>query len=89
MAKNDDDTALYVVRVEGGSRRDAVPDNAQSVALSDGLFLVRTNATQSQLYHAVKRRTQPEALFVARLDGAPKFKGMADGSLKWVRSASG
>jgi hypothetical protein len=85
MAKNDDDISLYVVRVEGGSHPDAVPDKTESITLSDGLFLVRTSATQSQLYHAVKRRTQPEALFVARLDGAPKFKGMADGALKWVR----
>jgi hypothetical protein len=85
MAKNDDDISLYVVRVEGGSRTDAVPDKTESMTLSDGLFLVRTSATQSQLYHAVKRRTQPDALFVARLDGAPKFKGMADGALKWVR----
>ena len=86
MAKSDDDTHLYVVRVEGGSRPDAVPGKSESVKLSDGLFLVRTSASQSRLYHAVKRRVQPEALLVARLDGAPKFKGMADGALKWVRA---
>jgi hypothetical protein len=88
MAKDDDDAALYVVRIEGGSSQDAVPDNTESMVLSEGLFLVRTSATQSQLYHAVKRRTKPDALFVARIDGAPKFKGMADGALKWVRSGS-
>jgi len=88
MTRKDDNIALYVVRVVGGSRPDAVPHKTESAALSDGLFLVRTSATQSQLYHAVKRRAQPDALFVARLDGAPKFKGMADGALKWVRAAS-
>lgn len=77
MPKNDDDMSLYVVRVEGGSRPDAVHDKTESMTLSDGLFLVLTSATQSQLYHAVKRRAQPEAPFVARLDGSPKFKGMA------------
>lgn len=88
MAKNKSTDALYVVRVEGGSRSDAVPAKTESMTLSEGLFLVRTSATRSQLYHAVKRRVQPDALFVARLDGAPKFKGMAEGALKWVRGAS-
>lgn len=85
MAANDEDAGLYLVRVEGGRRSDAIPDNTESMTLSEGLFLVRTSATQSQLYHAVKRRAQPDALFVARLEGDPKFKGVADGALKWVR----
>jgi len=69
-----DNVVFYVVRVEGGSRPDAIPDKTESIGLSEGLFLVHTTATQSQLYHAVKRRAQPDGLFVARLDGAPKFK---------------
>lgn len=88
MGKNKSTDALYVVHVEGGSRADAVPAKTESMTLSDGLFLVRTSATRSQLYHALKRRVQPDALFVARLDGVPKFKGMAEGALKWVRGAS-
>ncbi len=84
MTTNDED-GLYLVHVEGGRRPDAIPDTTESMTLSEGLFLVRTSATQSQLYHSVKRRTQPDALFVGRLDGIPKFKGMADGALKWVR----
>jgi hypothetical protein len=33
----------------------------------------------------VKRAAQPEVLFVGRLDGNPKFKGMTEGALKWLR----
>lgn len=88
MAASDEDAGLYLVRVEGGRRPDAIPDSTESQILSEGLFLVRTSATQSQLYHAVKRRTQPDALFVARLEGDPKFKGMAEGALKWVRQGN-
>jgi len=84
MTTNDED-GLYLVHVEGGRRPDAIPRHDGKQTLSEGLFLVRTSATQSQLYHSVKRRTQPDALFVGRLDGIPKFKGMADGALKWVR----
>jgi hypothetical protein len=85
MTTNDEDAGLYLVYVEGGRRPDAIPDKTESMTLSEELFLVRTSATPSQLYHSVKRRTQPDALFVGRLDGIPKFKGMADGALKWVR----
>ncbi|HUU25160.1 MAG TPA: hypothetical protein VMW68_06295 [Methyloceanibacter sp.] len=86
MATQHENSSLYVVRVEGGKQPDAIPEKTENVRLSDGLFLVRTSATQSQLYHTVKRRAQPDVLFVARLDGAPKFKGMTDSALKWVRS---
>lgn len=55
--------------------------------LSGGLWLVRTALTQSKLYHLVKRVAKPDALFVGRLDEPPKFKGMAAGSLKWLRMA--
>lgn len=61
-------------------------DDPGLLPLADGLFLVRTAETRSELYHAVKRRTEPEKLLVAPLDGAPKFKGLAEGALKWVRA---
>lgn len=57
-----------------------------SQELSDGLFLVRSERTLSRVYHAIKRQL-PEgtALIVAPLSESPKFKGMAEGALKWVR----
>ena len=30
-------------------------------------------------------QAQPDALFVGRLDSLPKFKGMEEGTTKWVR----
>lgn len=54
--------------------------------LRPDLYLVQTGLTRSRLYHAIKRKLPPDtALLVAELAKAPKFKGMADGALKWVR----
>lgn len=76
--------ALYLVWV-GDPAGEAV-DTPDAVTLAEGLYLVRTDQTQSQLYHAVKGRTRPERLLVARADGHPKFKGMEAGALKWLRA---
>lgn len=54
--------------------------------LNKHLLLIRTHLTQSQLYHHIKKLIQPESLIVGALDGDPKFKGMNEGSLKWLRS---
>jgi len=83
------DERLYLVWLEDAEG--AVPEPGETddpglMPLAKGLFLVRTNQTRSELYHAVKRRTKPEKLLVAPLADAPKFKGLADGALKWVRS---
>ena len=58
-------------------------------ALSEGLFMVRSERTLSKLYHAVKRQL-PEgtALLAAPLADAPKFKGMSPGALTWLRSGA-
>ena len=57
--------------------------------LQPGMLLVRSERTLSRLYHAVKRQLPAgTALCVAPLAEAPKFKGMADGALKWIRSAA-
>lgn len=82
-----DDETLYVVwlapeRADG----DAVASGPSVRRLDDGLYLVRSDRTRSQLYHDVKRRTSPEKLLVAPLSDEPKFKGMAAGALKWLRA---
>jgi hypothetical protein len=56
-----------------------------AIAVAPDLFLVRTDLTQSRLYHLVKRETGSAALFVGRLAERPKFKGMAPGSLAALR----
>ena len=77
---------LYVVWVGDPVPAAAMPAGPDIVTLADGLYLVRTDQTRSQLYHAVKRRLAPERLLVARADGHPKFKGMEAGALKWLRA---
>ena len=56
------------------------------VVLDRGVYLVRTTQTQSQLYHAVKRRLHPAKLLVAPLSSLPKFKGMRSGATKLARA---
>lgn len=76
---------LYIVALAGGAADGEILQGADAVRLRPGLYLVRTTATQSQLYHAVKREAKPDALFVGPLAGNPKFKGMGKGTLSWLR----
>ena len=80
------EAALYVVAVTGAGDADAALLELDSIALSPTLFLVRSDLSQSRLYHLVKRRAGAETLFVGRLDGPPKFMGMSPGSLATLRS---
>lgn len=76
---------LYAVYLQSA---DPLPFELQydAMALAPGLYLVRSPLAQSRLYHAIKRLVAPEALFVGALEHEPKFKGLAKGSLKWLRS---
>jgi hypothetical protein len=61
--------------------------------LNDNMWLVRSSATRSGLYHATKRQLpKGSALMVAPLEdlpsGWPKFKGMRAGALAWLRQDS-
>lgn len=59
-----------------------------SFTLAKGLFLVRTTLTQSQIYHRIKRILPKDtAILVVEASAAPKFKGMAAGSTKWLRES--
>lgn len=58
--------------------------------LADGLWLVRSGLTRSQLYHRIKWQLPDDAaLLCAPLsddrDGWPKFKRLESGALKWLR----
>jgi len=76
---------LYLVYLRGGKPLKKIPGGGECKKLDGGLWLVRTKRTRSRLYHDVKHKAEPDGLLVAPLDGDPKFKGMADGALKWVR----
>jgi len=79
---------LYVVYVEDPETALETAETPAMKALGAGLYLVRSADTQSRLYHDVKHATRPKALFVGRLDDDPKFKGMAEGALKWLREGA-
>lgn len=53
--------------------------------LRDGLTLIDSPHSRSEVYHAVKHLV-PEgtALLVAPLAGEPKFKGMSSGARIWL-----
>ncbi len=69
------------------SASDTVEAEFEAKRLADGLFLFDTEAARSKLYHALKRALPEDTpLFVALLTDEAKFKGLADGSLKWLRS---
>ena len=53
--------------------------------LDDTLFLIKTTASRSKVYHSVKWACEPAALLVAPLGDDPKFKGMDAEVLKWLR----
>lgn len=74
----------YLVFVAG---HDAEPAEGSAViALTEGLYVIRTDQTRSQLYHALKRRLKPIQLLVAPLSEAPKFMGMRPGALNRLRT---
>lgn len=75
---------LYLVHIRPCPAETSSSDDM--VELGDGLYLIRTDQTRSQLYHSVKRRHAPRQLLVAPLADLPKFKGMRPGSTKKARS---
>lgn len=85
MTDMTDRTSLYLVYLIDPEQSVEAADG-NIFQLSENHFLVRSEQTQSRLYHAIKRRTRPRGLLVAPLAADPKFKGMAEGALKWVRS---
>lgn len=82
------ETCLYLVYLRDGAPLEPA-EFAGLRKLDEGLYLLRTTQTRSKVYHAIKRAAQPEGLLVAPLADSPKFKGMAEGALKWLRGRDG
>ena len=52
-----------------------------------GLLLVETTETTSRVYHEIKWLLPDDcALLVAPLDGRPKARGVAAGTVSWLRA---
>ena len=76
-------TTLYLIYAPDVSVDARALDS--SIKLTQGLYLLRTEQTRSELYHAIKRRFDPERLLVAPLSDLPKFKGMIAGATRAAR----
>ena len=77
-------TQIYIVIVD--SDVTSAPEASEDLVILDqGLYLVRTSQSRSELYHAVKRRLAPRKLVVAPLSDMPKFKGLAPRSTTFAR----
>ena len=60
------------------------------VELTDGLVVVESELTRSELYHGLKRLQAPDTpLLVAELTEPPKMKAMAPGAHAWLRDRFG
>ncbi|SFR04491.1 hypothetical protein [Poseidonocella sedimentorum] len=78
---------LFVVWHGAPSAEISLGDDVHSLA--EGMFMVRSERTLSRLYHAIKHQLPADtALIVTPTGGDPKFKGMAEGALKWLRSGA-
>ncbi|MHA6289287.1 hypothetical protein [Maricaulis sp. CAU 1757] len=77
---------LYAIHLTGPQTAFDLSQFDDACQLGETLFLVRSGGSRSDVYHAVKQSCTPDSLFVARVKGKPKFKGLADGALKWLRS---
>jgi hypothetical protein len=59
----------------------------EAVTLRPGLLLIDSDQSRSTVYHAVKDQLPAGSpLLVAQLHEVPKFKGMAAGTLAWLRA---
>lgn len=81
-----DPTGLYLVYLKGATDPDQIHAVTEAFHLNDYLYLARSDQPQSKLYHAIKHQTNPKSLLLADLAAHPKFKGMTEGSLKWLRA---
>ena len=75
---------LYVAQFSPDAE-EARLEGLDACRLGPGLYLIRAEQTQSELYHRIKRAVSPDSLLVGRLADDPKFKGMEAGALKWLR----
>lgn len=90
----DEDRALYLLWHDPAAAPEAPLDlHGDAHPLAEGLWLVRTALTRSQLYHRIKWQL-PEGTPLACAPladdpaGWPKFKGLAPGALAWLRAGA-
>jgi hypothetical protein len=79
---------LYLSELGGHElSRDAAGPWRELFPLRPGLLFVDSDQSRSTVYHAVKDQLPAGSpLLVAQLHEVPKFKGMAAGTLAWLRA---
>ena len=91
MHDNDSDSTLYLFWHEPDAAPPAEFDlHGDAHPLNEGMWLIRSELTRSKLYHRLKWQLPDDtSIMVAPLlddpAGWPKFKGMAEGALAWLR----
>ncbi|MFN0262279.1 hypothetical protein ACKTEK_00220 [Tepidamorphus sp. 3E244] len=81
---------LFLVYVRDAT---AIPDDfdphGDAHRVAQGVYLVRSPLSRSKLYHRIKWQLSAGAgLLVAPLADDPKFKGMDEGALAWLRAGA-
>lgn len=79
---------VYLAYVDGHELGTSVAGPwREIVALRPGLLFVDSDQSRSTVYHALKDALPAGTpLLVTELREVPKFKGMAGGTLAWVRA---
>ena len=86
-AENDESSLYLLVIPDTESIPDRLSFHGDGKRLAEGLYVIQSSLSRSKLYHRIKwQLPDATALLVARLDGSPKFKGMAKGALAWLRA---
>ncbi len=70
---------------------ETIPDSLDLIGegrrFGPGIYCILSDLSRSKLYHRIKWQLADDAaLLLAPLDDAPKFKGMDDVALSWLRS---
>ncbi|ERJ18542.1 hypothetical protein SSPSH_002648 [Salinisphaera shabanensis E1L3A] len=78
---------FYLVFAESADEN-ALMENFDAIRLREDMFIVYASMTRSEVYHAVRDLTDPNALMAAPLAAHPKFRGLAPGALKWLKQRS-
>ena len=93
MHDNGSDSTLYLFWHDPDAAAPAEFDlHGDAHPMDDGMWLIRSELTRSKLYHRLKWQLPDDtSIMLAPLfddpAGWPKFKGMAEGALAWLRGS--
>lgn len=88
MAQSNSTDTLYLLVIrDPGKVSDRLDLHGDGRQFAPGLYCIASELSRSKLYHRIKwQLPDGTGLLVAPLADAPKFKGMDEGALVWLRS---